>query len=708
MTDSLPVGLAELAHAYGVATEFWDWQGNHTHVRAEAIQAVLAAFDVDASSDESVEAAKQALSAKPWQRVLPPVKALPLGEESTVPVHINENDAVSGVVVLESGEERNLRILENDHETRDLAGQTKVKVSLTLSPDLPLGWHQVVIRPSGGGERSTMTLVIYPRALDVPAALSQEGVQRWGLMTQLYAMRSANSWGTGDLADLGDAGAWAAGLGADFVLVNPLHAAEPEIPLEPSPYLPTSRRFVSPLYIRVEDVPEVGYLSAAERQLVEWHSDDAKRFLDIDFLERDAVWVAKEAALRLVFKQPRSLRRERAFHAYVEREGQSLIDYATWAVIFTTHGPDWHEWPTDLQDPRSHAVDSFREKHDREIEFHLWMQWILCDQLTTVQKDLLDTGMKIGVMHDLAVGVHPNGADAWSLGDALARGVTVGAPSDQYNQLGQDWSQPPWRPDKLAESGYAPYREMLRKALREAGGLRIDHVIGLFRLWWIPAGLPAKDGTYVRYDHDAMIGILMLEAQRAGAVIVGEDLGTVEPWVRDYLAKRGIFGTSILWFERDQDGPIAPERYRELCLATVTTHDLPPTAGYLTGVHMDLRQSLDLLTRPIEEERAEDEGAREEVLQQLRERGLLRDGAGIAEQVEALHRYLTWSPARLLGVSVSDLAQDRRIINQPGTDEEYPNWRVPLAGPHGRPVLLEELFTYRSARRLARTVSRRS
>lgn len=708
MTDSLPASLAELAHAYSVATEFWDWQGNHTQVSADAIRAVLSALDVDASTEESVSEALAALSEKPWHRVLPPVKTMPLGERSIVPVHLNEGVTVSARIILESGEERALRIVEGDHETREIDGQTKVKVLLTIPEDLPLGWHKIVARPTEGGEASSMTVVIYPRKLDLHPALSQEGTQRWGLMTQLYAMRSANSWGIGDLADLGDAGAWAAGLGADFVLVNPLHAAEPETPLEPSPYLPTSRRFVSPLYIRVEDVPEVGYLSAAERQLVEWHSDDAKRFLELDFLERDACWIAKEAALRLVFKQPRSLRRERAFHAYVEREGQSLIDYATWAVIFTTHGPDWHGWPTDLQDPRSHAVDSFREKHDREIEFHLWMQWILGEQLSTVQKDLLDTGMEIGVMHDLAVGVHPNGADAWSLGDALARGVTVGAPSDQYNQLGQDWSQPPWRPDKLAESAYGPYREMLHNVLRDAGGLRVDHVIGLFRLWWIPEGLQAKDGTYVRYDHDAMIGILMLEAQRAGAVIVGEDLGTVEPWVRDYLRDRGIFGTSILWFERDQDGPIAPERYRELCLATVTTHDLPPTAGYLTGVHLDLRSSLNLLTRPIEEERAEDEAAREEVLQQLRDRGLLRDGAGIAEQVEALHRYLTWSPARLLGVSVSDLAQDRRIINQPGTDEEYPNWRVPLAGPHGRPVLLDELFSYRSARRLARTVSRRS
>jgi 4-alpha-glucanotransferase len=410
----------------------------------------------------------------------------------------------------------------------------------------------------------------------------------------------------------------------------------------------------------------------------------------------------------MVFRQPRSLRRERAFQAFCERGGDSLRDFATWCALSVQHGPGWNTWPEQLQDPASPEVETFRAERATDVQFWCWLQWVLAEQLAGVQRDVLDTGMRIGVVHDLAVGVHPLGADAWALRHTLARGVTVGAPPDQYNQRGQNWSQPPWQPAALAEAGYAPYREMIAGVLRDAGGLRVDHVIGLFRLWWIPEGLPADEGTYVRYDHEAMIGILMLEAHRAGAVVIGEDLGTVEPWARDYLRERGILGTSILWFERDEDGPLPPEEYRELCLATVTTHDLPPTAGYLAGVHMELRRDLDLLTRPWEEELAEDEGARAEVLARLRERGLLRDDAPVSEQVEALHRYLTWSPAKLIGVSVSDLAQDVRIINQPGTHEEYPNWQVPLAGPEGRPVLLEELFDQRAARRLARTVSRRS
>jgi len=706
----LPEGLSELAHAYGVATEFWDWQGRHRPVTPETVRAVLAALGVQADDAKQTEQALAEVRDAAWRRIVPPFAVAAQGRVPHLPVHATRDESVRARLHAEDGTVRSLTVLDVEREVRTVDGTETLRHTLNLPTDLPLGWHTLEVHCQVQDQTprsASTTLVVYPARLQLPDGLPVDGEQQWGLMTQLYAMRSAQSWGLGDLGDLADAGAWAAGLGADFVLVNPLHAGEPQAPLEPSPYLPTTRRFVSPLYIRVEDVDEVAYLSAAERQLVEWHADDAKAFLDLDHLERDAVWQAKEAALRLVFRQPRSLRRERAFRAFCERSGDNLVDFATWCALSVQHGPVWSAWPEELQDPASPAVGEFRAERITEVEFWCWLQWVLADQLAQVQRDLLETGMRLGVMHDLAVGVHPLGADAWALRHTLARGVTVGAPPDQYNQRGQDWSQPPWQPAGLAEAAYAPYREMIANVLRDAGGLRVDHVIGLFRLWWIPDGLPADQGTYVRYDHEAMVGILMLEAHRAGAVIVGEDLGTVEPWVRDYLRERGILGTSILWFERDQDGPLPPEEYRELCLATVTTHDLPPTAGYLTGVHMDLRRDLDLLTRPWEEELAEDESARAEVLTRLRERGLLRPDAAIDEQVEALHRYLTWSPAKLVGVSVSDLARDVRIINQPGTHEEYPNWRVPLAGPDGAPLLLEELFEQRAAKRLARTVSRR-
>jgi 4-alpha-glucanotransferase len=243
--------------------------------------------------------------------------------------------------------------------------------------------------------------------------------------------------------------------------------------------------------------------------------------------------------------------------------------------------------------------------------------------------------------------------------------------------------------------------------LRHAGGIRIDHIIGLFRLWWVPSGLGPANGTYVRYDHEALIGILALEAHRAGAFVVGEDLGTVEPWVRDYLTERGILGTSILWFEKNYDTgePLPPQAWRELCLATVTTHDLPPTSGYLAGEHIELRERLGLLTRSVEEETAVDEREREAVLEQLRTLGLLASTGTERDQVEALHRFLARTPAKLLGVALADAVGDRRAMNQPGTNDEYPNWRLPLADGVGRPVLLEEIVTSLRAAALARAVT---
>jgi 4-alpha-glucanotransferase len=332
---------------------------------------------------------------------------------------------------------------------------------------------------------------------------------------------------------------------------------------------------------------------------------------------------------------------------------------------------------------------------------------VLDEQLQLAQAKAVDAGMTLGTMHDLAVGVHPGGADAWRLRSTYASGIAVGAPPDPFNQVGQNWSQPPWRPERLEELAYAPFRDLIAAVLRHAGGVRVAHVIGLFRLWWIPEGRPPSEGTYVRYDHEAMIGVLALEAQRAGAVVVGEDLGVVEPSAREYLASRGVLGTSILWFERDGEGrPLPAERWREYCLASVGTHDLPPTAGYLTGEHVRLRDRLGLLTRPLAEETAAAEQERESWLDEVRSRGLLPDGSDIERTVEALHRYLTLTPARLLCVALTDAVGDRRTQNQPGTSDEYPNWRVPLSGPDEKPMLLEDVLTSARAATLAEAVQR--
>ncbi|MEJ2579409.1 MAG: 4-alpha-glucanotransferase, partial [Kineosporiaceae bacterium] len=513
------------------------------------------------------------------------------------------------------------------------------------------------------------------------------------------------SWGLGDLADLAELVGWSGRRhGAGFVLVNPLHAAEPIPPMEPSPYLPSSRRFANPIYLRVEDIREAAYLPATDRAVIEWQAEEVRALnATDDELDRDLVWEAKKVALETVFAYPRSRSRQDAFEAYCEREGEGLTDHATWCALAERFGLPAETWPAHALDPRSGAVAHLRTELAERVDFYRWLQWCLDEQLERVQRTAKESGMALGVMHDLAVGVHPQGADVWALSGALARGVTVGAPPDAFNQQGQDWSQPPWQPERLAELGYAPYRDMLRTVLRHSGALRIDHIIGLFRLWWVPRGGTAADGTYVRYDHEALVGILALEAHRAGAVVVGEDLGTVEPWVRDYLRERGVLGTSILWFEKDGEGrPLPPEAWRELCLATVTTHDLPPTSGYLAGEHIELRQRLGLLTRPVGEELASDVADRAQVLAQLASLGLLDPQAGERDRVEALHRFLTWTPAKLIGVALADATGDRRTMNQPGTSNEYPNWRLPIADGVGRPVLLEEIMQSIRAASLAR------
>ena len=695
--------LAALAQAYGVATDFWDWQGVHTIVSAESITHVLSALGVDVSSPEAIVRSHEEIWLNSWRRTLPPTVVMRAGWTPWVPVHVPDGRAVRLEVALEDGGVVPVRQVDNWVPAREVDGVWTGQATFELPGDLPLGWHILHAFVEGVAEPALATVIVTPQRLELPAGLQHRRMV--GLMTQVYQLRSANSYGVGDLADLADLATWgAADLGCDWVLVNPLHAAQAQAPMEASPYLPTTRRFVNPLYIRVEDIPEVAYLPAATRAAIAELSRAGQALNTSQTIDRDGSWETKRAALHLVFGAGLSARRRRTFDAFCEREGQGLVDFATWCALSDVHGADWASWPEGLRSPTSEEVATFRDEHPEQVRFFCWLQWILEEQLGATQRRAKEAGRALGVVHDLAVGVHPSGADAWGLGDALARGIDVGAPPDQFNQVGQNWSQPPWRPDRLAELGYTPYRDMLRTVLRDAGGSRVDHIIGLFRLWWIPQGLTPSEGTYVHYDHEALIGILCLEAQRAGAVVVGEDLGVVQPFARDFMRERGILGTSILWFEWRDGQPLAPEGYRELCLASVTTHDLPPTAGYLELVHVALRKELGLLTRAVEVEEAEERAAIDKVAAALAARGLPHDPSNIEEFVVALHSYLALSPARLLGVSVPDLVGDRRAVNQPGTDKEYPNWRVPLTGPDGELVTLEDLTALPLPARMVRSL----
>ena len=708
--EAMPPGepLLRLAAAYGVVPDYHGHDGQHHAASARTLIAVLGALGVDASSPARIAVALQDVENTPWRRVLPPVVVVRVGREVQVPVHVSHGEPVTAWLELDDeagGGRRDLRQADVWVEPRTVDGRTVGRATFTLPADLPLGWHEMYARLPDTTAHTPV--VVTPERLELPAGLGER--RAWGYMAQLYSMRSRTSWGVGDLADLAEIAALAGRRsGADFVLVNPLAAAEPTTPMTPSPYLPSTRRFVNPLYIRVEDVRETAYLSSADRALVEWSAEPALA-LDDDprQIDRDVAWSAKKAALEVVFAVPRSPARQQAFEEYLAAENPGLETFALWCVLVERYGEP-AGWPEEALDSSSRFVAAARDELAERVTFYEWLQWLADEQLAAAQRAAREAGMRIGIMHDLAVGAHPCGADAWALGEVLAGGATVGAPPDMYNQQGQDWSQPPWQPEALARAGYRPYRDMLRTLLRHAGAVRVDHVIGLFRLWWVPRGYPATEGAYVRYDHEALVGILALEAQRAGAVVIGEDLGTVEPWVRDYLSERGVLGTSVLWFEKDGAGnPLAPEHYRRLALATVTTHDLPPTAGYLAGEHVALRARLGLLTRPPEEVAAEAAEERERMLAALRARGLVGEQPSERELVEALHRWILETPAVLVGVSLADAVGERRAQNQPGTDREYPNWKVPLADSAGRVVLVEDLFDNARLASLAAVMDRR-
>jgi 4-alpha-glucanotransferase len=523
----------------------------------------------------------------------------------------------------------------------------------------------------------------------------------WGLTVQLYSVRSRASWGHGDLRDLTDLARWSArDLGAGFVLINPLHAAGPLPPVGPSPYLPMTRRYVSPLYLRVEDIPEYGELDAAGRERIQALAAPLRaRNATADLIDRDAVWTAKREALEIIHRVPLGERRRREYERFRRDHGRDLADWAQWCALAERHGPDWRSWPQPLRQPRRAADDAHDSRDPRgplapDEDFHAWLQWHADQQLAAAQRAALAAGMVTGIITDLAVGVHPGGADAWAHQDLLVGGLSVGAPPDEFNQRGQDWSQPPWHPRRLAEAGYRPLADLFGAALRNAGGLRVDHVMGLMRLWCIPQGMPPDRGAYIRYDHRASVAALASQAARAGAVAIGEDLGTVDPWIRDYLAASAILGTTMLWFAREPDGtPLAPAHWRRNCMATVGTHDVPPVAAFRTGEQVTVRARLGLLKISEESERAAAGLALSRWRDALVREELIPAGPlpGPDEFTVALYAYLARTAAVLVGVSLADAVGDRRAQNLPGTSDEYPNWQIPLCDADGHAVLLEDL-----------------
>ncbi len=635
----MDTALEELAAAHGVATWYRDAQRRRVDVDPDVVRRVLALLGVSADTPAQV---RDALAAA-------------------------RTPGLPGTVVLRQGQSRWIHdagVLRDEHGN-------DMPVSGALPAGLAPGWYSLT-----SGDRHTTVLVAPPSLPEPP--------RTWGWMLQLYALHSARSWGIGDLGDLREFIAWTATThDGGAVLVNPLHAVTPTSPVQPSPYSPSSRRFVNPLYLRISDIGAYRRADPTLRAEVDalWVGSGGER---IDY---DAVWRAKRAALELLW---------RAEGAPCPVMSDGLREFATFCALAERHGLRWSRWPIELRHPATASADPQR------VAFHAWVQQ-QCNEQLAAARDAA-RGMAIGLVHDLAVGVDPEGADAWALQDVLATGVSVGAPPDTFNQQGQDWGLPPWRPDRLAATGYAAYREMLRAVLAQADGLRIDHVAGLWRLWWVPPGASPDQGTYVHYDATAMLAALALEAHRAGAVVVGEDLGTVEPEVTEALAAQRMLGCAVLWFARDEDAPgqplLTPQRWPQRAAASISTHDLPTAVGFLRGENVQVRAELGLLN----DEAAEWAGARAqraELVGLLRAEGLLSaDNKAQNEDdiVVAMHALLARTPCRLLLASPYDVVGEVRQPNLPGTVDEYPNWRLPL------PLTLEELQRDPRVRRTVETL----
>lgn len=718
MTEARDV-LHRLAHAYGIQTAYRGHDGQEHGVSDATLTAILAALGcaVDADGLAGLETALEHRRLTPWRRVLPHTTVCRAGSGTSVPVHVPHGSRVTLEAVLEDGRSWPLEQLEDFTEPQEVSGEPVGQATFRLPPDLPLGWHLLRASLEEGGpdgeRRVEATLVVVPDRLDTADVFRQR--RGWGLSAQLYTARSSASWGLGDFHDLAGLAVQAAAHGGDFVLSNPLHASAPTPPVVSSPYSPSTRRFVHPMYLRIEDLPEYAACAPGRRAQVDQLATARRAANTVaDTLDRDAAYADKLVALRWLDQVPRPPAREQAYRAYCAEEGQGLEDFALWCALRAHLAADDPVWQDPGLAPGGDLAERYRRELAEEIGLYRWMQWLCDEQLAAAQSTARSAGMRLGLMQDLAVGADRDNADAWMLQDLLVSSMSVGAPPDMYNQVGQDWSQSPWHPERLAETGYRAYRDMLRSVLRHAGGLRVDHILGMFRLWWVPVGRSPLDGAYVEYDHEAMIGILALEAHRASAVVVGEDLGTFEPWVQDYLAERGLLGTSILWFEQHDGVPRPPRDYRVQCLTSVNTHDLPPTAGYLTDLHVDLRERLGLLTDPAgERQRSAEE--RRAYLRVLQEAGLyppdvepdLSDPGERADVVLALHRYLAQAPSLLHGVALVDAVGERRIQNQPGTQQhEYPNWEVPLADAAGRPVLIDDLDAVPGFSRLLEAVDR--
>jgi 4-alpha-glucanotransferase len=727
--------IAALGRMCGIASEYWDNFGHRHRTSLSTFRGLLTAMGVPWEDPAELDRELAHRRLQPYDRLLAPTVVV---SQSARPGRV--------LVFPRTAAPRLPRRLEVRWETTDEAGRRQTWETQVLPPahpisregpdgfrtrlELPLparldpGYYELGLRlgPDQGEETGRARLIVAPEKAHLPAWLAA-GLRLWGFNVPLYALQSAHNWGMGDLGDLVALTDWAGSLGASFVGINPLHAPAPRARGIPSPYSPTSRLFLSFLYLDLEAAPELAACPAAQAFLA---SPEFRR--QIARLRREAlvpypgVFRLKHRVLEMLYRTflelhgppetPRTPRGEE-FARYLAAKGGSLAKFGLYqALAGFLEQTDWRRWPRDYQSPESLGAADFRRQHLGEIHLHQYGQWLAATQLQRVCAGARRQGLPFTLYQDLALAADPGGFDTWAHQGLFALGAEIGAPADAFNPRGQSWGIPPLIPWRLRDSGHQFFLDILRANAPPDGMLRLDHVMGLFRLFWIPRGQPATEGAYVYYPARELLAILCLESVRRRALIIGEDLGTVPPAIRRDLSKRGIFSYRVFYFERNQEGGFRPPAdYPRRAMATVTTHDLPTLSGFWQGRDVELKRSLNLYPSPqaADADAAVREQDRRRMVAAMKPLNLLPPGSCLDPHSQscpedlkiAVLEYLARSQAALLEVRLEEIFNLPEQQNLPGTGrKEHPNWNFKL------PLTLEEMRRDPEPARLAARLNR--
>jgi 4-alpha-glucanotransferase len=693
-------GLIEnLARLRGIGDAYHDYRGKLKYFSLETKKELLRAMGCAVDDPAALALELHALEAVRWRKFLPPLAAA-RGARIGVDINVTAREFGSALlwsVHFEDGSRR-----EGVTPTADCpeiwrgeaAGSWITRRRFELPFDLPAGYHELEVKIAGAAADRCLLILSPPKCYEPAPILA--GRRLWGIAVQLYTLRSRGNWGIGDFNDLRSLIRWVASHGAGFIGLNPLHALAPADPERSSPYSASSRHFLNVLYIAVPCVPEFAQCAAAlersgepafvrrlnemrGRELVDYRGVADLKFEILTLLYRD--FCDRHLAA--------SSARAGAFRAFVAAGGELLQMHARFdaldryfrATIGTASG--WLNWPEEFRDVNGGAAVQFAQAHPREVEFYAYLQWLAHEQLCEAQALTRELGMPVGLYGDYAVGANPSGSETWADRSSYRMGAEIGAPPDPLALKGQGWGIPPQDPSVMQAQQLRGFARLIRNNMRYYGALRLDHVMGLFRLWWVAAGFSPTEGAYVHYPLQQLLTVLSLESARGACVVVGEDLGVVPDEMREAMPEFGLYHYKVLLFEKLDGRFRRPGEYLRQALATATTHDMPTLRSYWEGRDIELRRRLNLypsieIESDVIRERERD---RELLLAALQEQGLkpmqpaTPFDAFTAELAHALHLYLARSATVLVALQIEDLLGETLPVNVPGTDREYPNWQ---------------------------------